>query len=81
MAFGKTQCPHVPHLKVREAVPQSQGSQLVSCHRSLPLRSQCQPDSCDITAGQCHAGTHSGITCTQRDRSSSKKKAVSFHLG
>lgn len=40
--------PHVPHPKVREVVPQNQGSQLVSCHRSLPLRSQWQPDSCDM---------------------------------
>lgn len=39
MAFGKTQYPHIHHLKVREAVPQCQGPQLVLCLRSLPLRS------------------------------------------
>lgn len=69
MAFGKTQYPLIPHLRGREVAPQSQGPQLVLCHRSLALRSRS--DNQTTVACLCSwpvpgSDTHWGYVCLER---------------
>lgn len=81
IALGKTQYSHIPHLKVREVVPQSQRPQLVLCLQSLPFR--WHPDSLQHTfvVGQCHAVTHIEVMYVRRDERGSKNKHSAFTWG